>query len=167
MELLFQDCRNDLDEASERFCVPIAWIMATVSIEATRIGRTLHFDPQCVREEPGFRSDTETPNRVSPGLMQTLISTAQAMHDRYDLNDIDRPRTRFDLMSARTSLLHGTAYIAYQMGRYSDDPVLSCVAAYNAGSVRDASNVWNLRTYSDTRVDKWLAFHNDARALGI
>src|SRR3712207_3178251 len=30
-----------------------------------------------VRLEPGYKSDEETPGKVSPGLMQTLISTAR------------------------------------------------------------------------------------------
>lgn len=34
-------------------------------------------NPKAIRFEPHYKSDEETPNQVSPGLMQTLISTAR------------------------------------------------------------------------------------------
>lgn len=157
MEILMLDYANDLNEAAGRFDVPVRWIMATIAIEATRLEKTLHFDPQCERYE-------KKPNDWSAGLMQTLVGTAQEINHH---TGMPMPMTRHDLKSPRSSILHGTAYIRKHLDRYGD-PVLSCVAAYNAGGVySDDDNVWNLRTYGDTRVDKWLAFHNDAASLGF
>jgi Transglycosylase SLT domain len=50
--------------------VPCALIVATIATESG--GKA-----DAVRLEPGYRSDEDTPHKVSPGLMQTLISTAR------------------------------------------------------------------------------------------
>ena len=57
-----------------------------------------------VREEPGYAGDEATPQRVSPGLMQTLIGTA-----REALGDPSLDRAR--LLDPAVSLLAGAAVI--------------------------------------------------------
>ena len=162
MRLCLSDFRNDLVEAHGLFNIPIHWIMGMMKIEATPIGGTLHLSCVCVREEPGFTSDAATPNKVSPGLMQTLISTAQGVSDM--LPSLPRPVNRYDLMHPRASILHGAAYMRKQLDKYGEDPVL-LVGSYNAGGVYEDDNVWNLRTYSDTRVDRFCSYANDALAV--
>src|SRR5919202_3217589 len=79
--------------------VPCELIIATICTESG--GRA---DAQ--REEPGFVSDAETPNKVSAGLMQTLLSTAS---DTLQMS-VDR---RW-LLEPANSIEAGTAYIAKQ-----------------------------------------------------
>ncbi len=167
---LLKDYGNDIEVASVRFDLPKALIMSMIGIEAARIDADRsHFDARSLRLEPGYVSDTKTPNKVSPGLMQTLISTADWMNDKYDLYyDVEgqkEPPSREDLFIPYRSILAGAAYLKYQMDRYDmlyADPVLLC-AAYNAGSIRYTdSNPWHLVTYSDDRIDRCIEFYNDA-----
>jgi hypothetical protein len=89
--------RVALEAAATRFTVPVELLLATACIESG--GRA-----EAVREEPGYLSDEATPHRVSPGLMQTLISSA-----REALGDpkLDRPRLLDPVVSARA----GAAFI--------------------------------------------------------
>lgn len=172
MRQLMADFGLEIREANELFSVPIPVLCGMIAIEATRLkGDRTRFNPRCVREEPGYRSDTHTPNKVSPGLAQTLLSTAQEVLEHTPLPQ-DK-LTREDLFVPRYSILCGAAYIRKQIQRYEadeakagalpDDPVMNACAAYNAGSVReDLSNPWHLRTYGEGRVDKFIAYHNDA-----
>lgn len=168
-----------LGEASERFDVPIPVLFAMMAIEASRVpGDRSHLDPRSIREEPGYISDEKTPHRVSPGIMQTLISTARDMNARARLYvDEDGELellTREDLFVAERSITLGAAYMRWQIDRVEpdeqgfapDDPVLLC-AAYNAGSVRETTrNTFHLLTYGgESRVEKYIAFHNDMLAI--
>src|SRR3712207_1929536 len=60
----------DINRTARARRVPCALIVATICTESG--GRA-----DAVRLEPGYKSDEETPHKVSPGLMQTLISTAR------------------------------------------------------------------------------------------
>ncbi len=115
--------------------------------------------------------------------MQTLTRTADSMRRKFadvlpdipafELGGQVRSSDDHALFDPRWSILLGTAYMRHQMDRVEDDerdlphddPVLNIVAAYNAGSVRSADNVWNLRTYSPTRIDRFLAWNNDSVAV--
>lgn len=114
--------------------VPVELLLATACTESG--GRA-----DAVREEPGFVSDEETPHRVSPGMMQTLISTArEALRDPA----IDRAA----LLRPEVSLAAGAAFIRRQaMGGRTPtgfDPPLVAIA-YNAGSLRlAANNPWGM-----------------------
>lgn len=137
--------------------VPVELLLATACTESG--GRA-----DAVREEPGFLDDASTPHRVSPGLMQTLISTArEALAD---------PRLdRAALLNPETSLAAGTAYIRRQAlnGRMPtgfDPPLVSI--AYNAGSLRRADNPWGLvqtRRGDGWHADAFCGFLNDGFAL--
>lgn len=177
MHQLWSDYEPIIREASSRFGVRAIHIMALIGIEAGRLpGDRLRFDPRSVREEPGYRDDRRTPNKVSPGLMQTLLSTADQMNRKCLLFDSGADLTREDLFVPRYSILLGTAYVRHQIDRFesdeeandlpADDPIANMVAAYNAGSVRGTSgNDWHLVTYSDHRIDRFIAWANDAHEV--
>jgi len=173
-----QDYGSAMRAASLRFNVPVPVIFGMMAIEATRQGADRsHFNPRSLRLEPGYVSDEKTPNKVSPGLMQTLISTAREANVKSGLYwDFDRNLeriTREDLFIPERSIMLGAAYMRYQINRKEpdeagfddDDPVLLC-SAYNAGSVREtSSNPWRLLTYGADRMDKFIAYHNDMVAV--
>jgi transglycosylase-like protein with SLT domain len=135
--------------------VPCALIVATIATESG--GKA-----DAVRLEPGYRSDAETPHKVSPGLMQTLISTArEAMRLSCD---------RAWLLEPANSIEAGTAYIARQGRLTSLDPPL-VAAAYNAGRLAEQTseqNRWRLRQYpigTGKHCDRFVRFFNDAVAV--
>jgi len=172
---LYRDYAPIIEEASVRFDVPMYQILACIGIEATRLpSDRLRFNPRSVREEPGYLSDSRTPNKVSPGLMQTLLSTARGCLSDVPELDEHAALTREDLFVPRYSILLGCAYMRRQIERIEldergfdpADPILNLVAAYNAGSVRKTtSNRWHLVTYSDHRIDRYMAWNNDAIAM--
>jgi hypothetical protein len=137
---------------SARFDVPAELIVATICTESGG-------NPQVVREEPGYRSDATTPARVSPGLMQTLISTAR--------NALQDPAVdREWLLEPGNSIMAGTAYIASQMPRTNlDPPKVAC--AYNAGGVyanHSPDNRWRMRQYpigTGHHADRFVRWFND------
>ena len=153
--------RAPLEAAAQRFNVPVELLLATACTESG--GRA-----EAVREEPGFISDTATPHRVSPGMMQTLISSA-----REALGDPSLNRAR--LLDAGVSAMAGAAFIGRQArgGTWPTgfDPPLVAIA-YNAGSLRptrDADNPWGLvqtrRGADHWHADAFCGFLNDATAL--
>ena len=153
--------RAALEAAAQRFAVPVELLVATACTESG--GRAA-----AVREEPGFISDRETPHRVSPGLMQTLISTAREALGEPGLD-------RAALLDPLTSAMAGAAYIRRQArgGRLPTgyDPPLVAIA-YNAGSLRpnrDATDPWGLvqtrRGSGAWHADSFVAFLGDALAV--
>jgi hypothetical protein len=156
---LWEDFGEAIQYASAELIVPIDMIIAMIPIEArrTKDGR---YDPLSLRKEPGYTSDAATPHRISPGLMQTLITTARAMARQYKLMDPGLV-TRELLLDPFYSILLGTAYMHHQMQRYGPDPIL-ITSGYNAGSVRKTSrNPWHLIAYGPTRIDRYAAWFND------
>ncbi len=142
-----------INAAASRFGVPCAMIIATIVVESN--GKA-----DAMRTEPGYISDEATPNKVSPGLMQTLISTARGvMKD----NSIDRAW----LLDATNSIMAGTAVIASQKKMTQLDPPLAA-AAYNSGGVYrqdGAANRWKLRQFpigTGTYCDRYVPYLNDA-----
>jgi peptidoglycan hydrolase-like protein with peptidoglycan-binding domain len=153
--------RAALEAAARRFAVPVELLLATACTESA--GRA-----DAVREEPGFLDDRRTPHRVSPGLMQTLISTA-----REALGDASLDRAK--LLDPAVSAMAGAAYIRRQAqaGRLPTgyDPPLVAIA-YNAGSLRpnrDATDPWGLvqtrRGNGAWHADSFSAFLGDACAV--
>lgn len=142
----------DIVQAARDYQVPVELIIATICTESGG-------NPDAVRIEPRWRSDDETPNQVSVGLMQTLISTARSV---LPTESIDRQA----LHSPRLSIQAGTAYIRRQRQLTSyDPPLVAC--AYNAGSIylNDAvSNRWRMRQFpigSSTHADRFVQWFND------
>ena len=127
-------------------------IVATICTE-------LSGNPNAIRLEPGYVSDGATPAKVSPGLMQTLISTAR---DALPGVAIDRDW----LFVPANSIRAGTAYIKKQSGGTKlDPPVVAC--AYNAGSVVEntgAGNRWRMRQFpigTSEHCDRFVGWFND------
>jgi Transglycosylase SLT domain len=132
--------------------VPCELIVATICTESG--GKA-----DAVRLEPGYKSDEETPHKVSPGLMQTLIATAgEALQMSVDRNW---------LLDPAHSIEAGTAYIARQSKVTGLDPPF-VAAAYNAGALKcqkGSQNRWKLRQYpvgTGTHCDRFVRFFNDA-----
>lgn len=158
MTTLWEDYGEHILYTSAELLVPVDMIAAMIPIEAVR--RNGHYDPESLREEPGYTSDEETPHRVSPGLMQTLISTARHMARKYQLLP-SREVNRDLLFDPFYSILLGGAYIKHQIERYGPDPML-IASAYNAGSVRFTdNNDWHLIAYGSTRLDRYSMWFND------
>ncbi len=141
-----------LEEWSRSFGVPVELIIATICTETRG-------DPDAVREEPGYESDEKTPAKVSPGLMQTLISTARRTLGDDTIN-------RKWLLKPENSIRAGTAYIASQWTLTGfDPPKVAC--AYNAGSIyynQSDANRWKMRQYpinSSEHADRFVKWFND------
>jgi hypothetical protein len=159
---LWEDYGDSILHASQILSCPVDMIAAMIPIEATRLPSG-SFNPRSDRKEPGYVSDVQTPHRRSPGLMQTLISTAKSMASSYQLVD-PQEVTKDLLFDPYYSILLGSAYIRHQIDRYGVDPVKIC-GAYNAGSVkRDLGNPWHVLSYGKTRNDRFVAWFNDFHA---
>lgn len=143
---------TEIDAVARARKVPCELIIATICTESGG-------NPDAVREEPGYRSDHETPHRVSVGLTQTLISTArEAMGMSLDREWLRQPRNAIDA---------GMAYVAKQARTTRLDPPL-VAAAYNAGRLAhnpSERNRWRLRQYpigTSKHCDRFVQFYNDA-----
>lgn len=141
-----------IERWSEKFGVPAELIVATICTETRG-------NPAEVREEPGYISDEATPNKVSPGPMQTLISTARSVLD-------DPTIDRDWLLEPSNSIKAGTAYIAQQWRvTHFDPPKVAC--AYNAGGIyynESPDNRWKMRQYpigSSEHADRFVKWFND------
>lgn len=152
--------RAPLEKCAAAYGVPVELLVATACTESR--GRA-----EATRQEPGYVDDATTPHRVSPGLMQTLISTA-----REALGDpaIDRAA----LLDPEVSIRAAAAYIRGQATRRGlptlFDPPLVAIA-YNAGSLRpalDPTDPWGLvqtARGSQRHADIFVEFFNDCVAL--
>ena len=152
---VWESYADDINRTARAYRVPCALILATICTESG--GRA-----NAVREEPGYVSDEKTPHKVSPGLMQTLISTAREALQM----SVDREW----LLVAGNSIKAGTAYIAKQARVTNLDPPL-VAAAYNAGRLAHQAgpnNRWKLRQYpigTGAHCDRFVKFFNDAVAV--
>jgi hypothetical protein len=141
--------------------VPIELLVATACTEVlgnTRRYATRDAAMRAVREEPGYMSDDATPHRVSPGLMQTLISTAQQMMPELRV-------TRDLLFEPQHAIRAGALYIRSQAPQTRlDPPAVAC--AYNAGALylqTGATNHWRMRQYpigTPDHADRFVIFLN-------
>lgn len=143
---------------SDAFDVPVELVLATICTETRG-------DPLALRREPGYVSDEETPHRISPGIMQTLISTAR---EALDDQSIDRAW----LLVADNSIQAGTAYISQQRRKtLLDPPKVAC--AYNAGSVirnDSPNNRWKMRQFpigTSHHADRFVEWFNDTFRLFV
>ena len=146
------DYEDAIREWARDFGVPVELIISTICTESD--GR-----PRAVREEPGYVSDAQTPDRVSAGLMQTLISTARSALGE---DTIDRTW----LLEPNNSIRAGTAYIAGQWkDTHLDPPKVAC--AYNAGGVYyndSPDNRWRMRQYpigTSEHADRFVKWFNE------
>lgn len=153
---VWEENRTAIERWSRHYKVPPELIVATICTETGG-------DPRRVREEPGYVSDQQTPHRVSPGIMQTLISTARSA-----LGDpaIDRDW----LLVPENSIRAGTSYISRQGRRTGlDPPKVAC--AYNAGGLylqKGSANRWKMRQYpigTSHHADRFVQWINDFFAV--
>jgi len=149
---VWNDFGTAVEHWAKRLNVPVELIVATICTESGG-------NPTVVREEPKYESDEQTPHQVSPGLMQTLISTARAAVGD---DTIDRSW----LLEPANSIQAGTAYIASQWKSTSfDPPKVAC--AYNAGGVYyndGVDNRWKMRQYpigTGKHADRFVQWFND------
>ncbi len=153
--------KDEISTAANEFGVPIEVIIATICAESSG-------NPNARREEPNYVSDEATPDQVSVGLMQTLISTARSMSADLSVPaaSIDDPWLRVPLNSIRA----GTAYMRTQRGQTRYDPP-KAACAYNAGSIRkdtSAGNRWKMVQYpigTSAHADRWVKWFNDCFLL--
>jgi soluble lytic murein transglycosylase-like protein len=105
-----------IDEAGQRFGVPVDWIVAVMVAESggetMRNGRPI------------------TSHAGAMGLMQVMPATWAAMRDRYGLGD--------DPHDPRDNILAGTAYLRLMYERFGYPGVFG---AYNAGPGRYADHL--------------------------
>ena len=127
--------------------------MATIATESSG-------NPEAIRKEPEYQSDELTPQKISVGLMQTLISTA-----RDTLRDTTVDRNW--LLQPSNSIKAGTCYIAQQKSvTVYDPPKVAC--AYNAGTIYQntgVNNRWKMRQYpigTGEHCDRFVKWFNDA-----
>ena len=153
MMRLGQAYGRELELAASRHGVPVEILLATIATESGG-------DPNAVRQEPGYQSDAATPDRISAGLCQLLLSTAREALGAPGL-------TRKDLKDPQLNLLGGAAYIRSQRAKTQFDPPL-VAAAYNSGGVyreEAPANPWRLRCYpkgTGAHITRWVRWSNDA-----
>lgn len=141
--------------ASTEYSVPLELLVACSLTEGAVA------DPEkSVRKEPGYISDAQTPNRISVGLCQLLISTARSVMKDPAIN-------RAWLSVPLNNLRACAAYMKQQAPRTYFDPVL-VACAYNAGGVyenKGEKNRWRLRQYplgTSHHADRFTEFFNAA-----
>lgn len=145
--------QTEITTYSKKYNIPIEIIIANIATESG--GNT-----KAYREEPGFKSDLETPNKVSGGLMQTLLSTANQML-RTKLKTVD-------LFVPDVAIHAGASFIASQAFKTNLDPVLVPIA-YNAGGLypqKDPDNRFKLKMYpigTSAHADRYILWFNDCR----
>jgi len=137
--------------AAIQWKVPVELVIATICTESQG-------NATACRLELNWISDDETPRQVSPGLMQTLLSTARSMLGNAALS-------RSDLFNPAISINAGTAFIANQRHlTLFDPPLVAC--AYNEGSlvpVDESGNRWCLRQTTG-HADRFVQWFNDCFA---
>lgn len=156
--VLMADYGDAFVAAARAFGIGVDVLVALACVEAAVLDDGIGRDPRSVRRETGYESDERTPNRVSYGLMQPLLSTARGVAHEIGLAKADLgPEELYD---PQVSLMVAAAYLRSRWNRHGGDPVLM-QAAYNAGGVYPGDTPFGLRTYSPGRTDKFLAFLND------
>lgn len=152
---IWQNYGKEIALYSTKYKVPIEIIIANIATESSG-------NPKAYREEPGFVSDEKTPARVSGGLMQTLVSTAN------QVLGLGKKVTSKDLFVPDISINAGVGYIATQAFKTNLDPVLVPVA-YNAGGIylqKGDANRFKMRMYpigTSEHVDRYILWFNDCR----
>ena len=150
IEDIWKNFKTEIEHANNKFEVPIELIIATIATESSGNRRA-------VRREPGYVSDYMTPERISTGLMQTLLSTAREMVGREIISEW--------LLVPGNSIDAGTAYIKAQYPTTHFDPPL-VAAAYNAGGLyydSSVANPWKLRCYpigTGKHIDRFVSWFN-------
>lgn len=171
MELCWLGYQNELREASERFDIPLPWLMGLFGVEAGRLKvrtrperskrSTLYFNPFALRWEKRTRARPD--GEYSGGPLQILTSTATSQNRKHKIIEDGREIDIADLMLPRICILLGASYFADQLKKYGNDPILA-QAAYNAGSVYapKKKTPWGFNTHNPQRALFYAQWVNDA-----
>jgi N-acetylmuramoyl-L-alanine amidase CwlA/murein DD-endopeptidase MepM/ murein hydrolase activator NlpD len=153
---IWESFGDSINRWAAHFNVPCVLIIATIATETSG-------NANAIRKEPHYESDSKTPNQISTGLMQTLISTAR---DTLGDNTIDRGW----LLTPNNSIKAGTSYIAGQRSTtLFDPPKVAC--AYNAGKLKENTgdkNRWKMKQFpigTSEHCDRYVKWFNDAVAV--
>lgn len=160
--------------AATRFKLSPALIASVILCESGKLANSFSRDPISIRFERNYIDDEATPNQVSAGLMQTLLSTARSMCRETKWSPLDpstgRPREfiRQDMYIAENSLFLGSAYLRNRADDNKTTDILLLHGAYNAGDVRYAEKLeLNILAFGgDHRFAKAGAYYNDWLAAG-
>ena len=120
-----------MERWSTHYGVPFEIVMTTICVES--------------------KGKPRAKNGKNHGMMQILVPTARSA-----LND--QSITKESLYDPDTAIKAGTAYMALQRKSTRYDPP-KVAAAYNAGSLRSASNPWGMRQYGP-HLDKTVLWFN-------
>lgn len=135
--------------------IPVEILLATAATETRG-------DSWKTRFEPDFKSYDTTPDKVSIGLMQTLLSTARAV--------TGLPLTHRDLCDPNISVRAGALYIKQQAKVTQLDPIL-VACSYNSGGIyvdHGPANRFKLRCFpigTGAHLDRFVKWFGDAVAV--
>jgi hypothetical protein len=151
---IWRDYAAPIQHAARVFGVPVEYLLATIATES--IVRDGLRDPRQIREEPGFRSDTDTPHKISVGLCHILIETAtRTMRVQVSRGWLSVPAN--NILCAAWVIRDGADVHGF------DGPRVA--AAYNAGTVAETNkNRWRMRSTND-HLDRFCRFLGDAVAV--
>ena len=144
---------DDLVWTARHYGIGVDLLCALVAVETSPKG-----DPRSLRMEPGYESDEATPHRVSVGLLQCLISSANMVGK---LTPWGKGPSRADLMDPRQGLAYGAALLRYQYDEWQGDPVLASCVLNAGGAYESSKSDWNLRTYGEHRIIETIRWLND------
>lgn len=146
---IWREFRAPLVRWSTLYQLPVELLIATAATESRG-------NPGAIRTEPGYVSDLETPDRVSIGLMQTLLATAREV--------TGVPWMPHALLEPNASTMAGGGYVRTQADETRLDPVLVC-CSYNAGGAYPSlKNRWGLRQ-TEGHADRFTKWIGDAIAV--
>lgn len=183
--------KGRVNQFMERALPGRGWrLLKAAGVEVRGRVNALRMDPVSLRYESEFVSPEDTPGRVSAGLMQTLLSTARDMADRYPdtapraaLSGARRKVELGDLLIPELSILWGAAYMRHLIDREAERATIPrlledgraaggmdfvlMTGAYNAGGIiaqdpnGPKANPFGLLTYGEARTDLGVRYHND------
>jgi len=160
MRFLWEDFGGAFARAAQHCGVGVDLLMALAAIESVALPGSLHRNACSERHEPGYLDVKRTSNKVSVGLLQTLVSTARSVAGWAGYSGLTLEMLRDPTISVSC----GAAYLRSLWLRHNGDPVLA-QAGYNAGGIYASTlNPWHLRTYSPDRTDRFIAWYNDCHA---
>lgn len=125
-----------IERWSTHYGVPFEIIMTTICVES--------------------KGNARARNNKNYGMMQILVPTARSALS-------DQSLTEESLYDPNTAIKAGTAYMSLQKKSTRYDPP-KVAAAYNAGSLRSASNPWGMRQYGP-HLDKTVLWFNAVLAF--
>lgn len=160
-----QQWGRQLEKAATQGAIPVELLLATVATESSG-------NPEAVRLEPDYRSDERTPDQISAGLCQLLLSTAREVLSNPVLGRLDLLDPQVNLLGAalqisrQSDARHLRLGLRAQHATDFDPPRVA--AAYNAGGLyreQAPANPWRLRCYpknTGAHITRWVRWYNDA-----